>query len=434
MKVKDLVKDRFLSSDIVRNFLVVFLGDGFSSILTLLNLSIMIRVLGLNGSSIVNLVISYTLVFDTVFNFQSFNAIIKFVPKAIIDGKVDIIKSYFKQGFMLDIVTAIVSFSCANLLLEFLCYIFNWDEIIINLIKVYSFSILFNTTGTSIGIIRIYNKFKYSSYINVFINFLKFIFYIMSVVIGASMWYFIVVELILTMLNTVILLIVTHYIMIENGIKGLLKSRIAWNKDFLKFNFYSNFMTTLDVPMSHLTPFLINSFIGTEFISIYKVIEKIGGVVAKVASPLVNIIYPEISTKVSQGDEILAINLVKRLFLIIVSFGILVIGILGVTGKMWVSILVPEGDKYLFDILFYIVFVVVKFSFVGIYPLFISLGYIKYNIYIVVVANLIYLGVIPFLSSKLNINGVIISQCIQVFVVVSAQIFFMRKRLLHSVG
>ncbi len=434
MKVKDLVKDRFLSSDIVRNFLVVFLGDGFSSILTLLNLSIMIRVLGLNGSSIVNLVISYTLVFDTVFNFQSFNAIIKFVPKAIIDGKVDIIKSYFKQGFMLDIVTAIVSFSCANLLLEFLCYIFNWDEIIINLIKVYSFSILFNTTGTSIGIIRIYNKFKYSSYINVFINFLKFIFYIMSVVIGASMWYFIVVELILTMLNTVILLIVTHYIMIENGIKGLLKSRIAWNKDFLKFNFYSNFMTTLDVPMSHLTPFLINSFIGTEFISIYKVIEKIGGVVAKVASPLVNIIYPEISTKVSQGDEILAINLVKRLFLIIVSFGILVIGILGVTGKMWVSILVPEGDKYLFDILFYIVFVVVKFSFVGIYPLFISLGYIKYNIYIVIVANLIYLGVIPFLSSKLNINGVIISQCIQVFVVVSAQIFFMRKRLLHSVG
>ncbi len=68
--------------------------------------------------------------------------------------------------------------------------------------------------------------------------------------------------------------------------------------------------------MSHLTPFLINRFIGIEFISVYKVIEKIGGIIAKIASPLVNIIYPEISTKISEGDIYGSLNLVKKLFFI----------------------------------------------------------------------------------------------------------------------
>lgn len=427
-----LIKDRFLKSNISKNFLVVFLGDGFSSVLTLLNLSIMVKILGLNESSIVNLVIAYTLVFDTIFNFQSFNAIIKFVPKAIINKNFEIVKSYFKQGFILDLVTAFISFLFANLLLEFLCYIFKWDRIVIDLIRVYSLSILFNITGTSIGIIRVYNKFKYSSYINVFVNSLKFIFYVMSFIVRVNMWYFITVELVFTLLNMVMLFIVTRYILIKNNINGVFRNKSPWDKEFLKFNFYCNFMTTLDVPISHLTPFLINSFVGIEFISVYKIIEKIGGIVSKVASPLVNIIYPEISTKVSQNDESSAINLVKKLFFIIISFGIFITIFLGITSRLWVNILISDGNKYLFNILFYIIFVVVKFSFVGVYPLFISLGYIKYNIYIVVVANLIYLGVMPFFSSNFNINGVIISQCIQVFIVICAQIFFMRRRIFST--
>src|SRR5699024_10428383 len=97
------------------------------SVLTLLNLSIMIKVLGLNKSSIVNLVISYTLVFDTIFNFQSFNSIIRFLPRALIDKDFLKVKGYLQQGFILDIVTALISFFAANLFLEFICNIFKWD-------------------------------------------------------------------------------------------------------------------------------------------------------------------------------------------------------------------------------------------------------------------------------------------------------------------
>ena len=299
MKSISLFKDKIFKNNIAKNFLVVFLGDGFSSVLTLLNLSIMIKVLGLNESSIVNLVISYTLVFDTIFNFQSFNSIIRFLPRALIDKDFLKVKGYLQQGFILDIVTALISFFAANLFLEFICNIFKWDRDIVNLIRVYSFSILFNLTGTSIGIIRVFNKFKYSSYINVFVNSLKFIFYLLSFIINVNMWYFILVELWFGLISSILLLIVTNFIIFKNNLRGIFKNKVVWDKEFLKFNFYCNFMTTLDVPISHLTPFLINKFVGIEFISIYKVIEKIGGIVAKIASPLLNIIYPEISTKVS---------------------------------------------------------------------------------------------------------------------------------------
>ena len=115
MKSISLFKDKIFKNNIAKNFLVVFLGDGFSSVLTLLNLSIMIKVLGLNESSIVNLVISYTLVFDTIFNFQSFNSIIRFLPRALIDKDFLKVKGYLQQGFILDIVTALISFFAANL-------------------------------------------------------------------------------------------------------------------------------------------------------------------------------------------------------------------------------------------------------------------------------------------------------------------------------
>ncbi|WP_242861608.1 lipopolysaccharide biosynthesis protein [Candidatus Arthromitus sp. SFB-turkey] len=427
MKSISLFKDKIFKNNIAKNFLVVFLGDGFSSVLTLLNLSIMIKVLGLNESSIVNLVISYTLVFDTIFNFQSFNSIIRFLPRALIDKDFLKVKGYLQQGFILDIVTALISFFAANLFLEFICNIFKWDRDIVNLIRVYSFSILFNLTGTSIGIIRVFNKFKYSSYINVFVNSLKFIFYLLSFIINVNMWYFILVELWFGLISSILLLIVTNFIIFKNNLRGIFKNKVVWDKEFLKFNFYCNFMTTLDVPISHLTPFLINKFVGIEFISIYKVIEKIGGIVAKIASPLLNIIYPEISTKVSEEKEKEAISLVRKLFFIIILFGSLIIVFLSLTYKLWINILILDGEKYVLNVLFYVLFVIIKFSFVGVYPLFISLGYIKYNVYIVVIANLIYLGVIPFFSSNFNINGVIISQCIQVFIVIFMQILIMKK-------
>lgn len=427
MKSISLFKDKIFKNNIAKNFLVVFLGDGFSSVLTLLNLSIMIKVLGLNESSIVNLVISYTLVFDTIFNFQSFNSIIRFLPRALIDKDFLKVKGYLQQGFILDIVTALISFFAANLFLEFICNIFKWDRDIVNLIRVYSFSILFNLTGTSIGIIRVFNKFKYSSYINVFVNSLKFIFYLLSFIINVNMWYFILVELWFGLISSILLLIVTNFIIFKNNLRGIFKNKVVWDKEFLKFNFYCNFMTTLDVPISHLTPFLINKFVGIEFISIYKVIEKIGGIVAKIASPLLNIIYPEISTKVSEEKEKEAVSLVRKLFFIIILFGSLIIVFLSLTYKLWINILIFNGEKYVLNVLFYVLFVIIKFSFVGVYPLFISLGYIKYNVYIVVIANLIYLGVIPFFSSNFNINGVIISQCIQVFIVIFMQILIMKK-------
>lgn len=427
MKSILLIKDKILKNNIVKNFFVVFLGDGFSSFLTLLSLSIMIKVLGLNESSIVNLVIAYTLVFDTIFNFQSFNSIIKFLPKALIDENILMVKSYIQQGVILDIITSVISFLSANLFLELICGLFKWDVGIINLIRVYSFSILFNLTGTSIGVIRVFNKFKYSSYVNVFVNLFKFIFYLMSFTINVNMWYFIFVELFFGLLNTILLLILTRSIIYKNNLRGIFKKKVIWDKEFLRFNFYCNFMTALDVPISHLTPFLINKFVGIEFISIYKVIEKIGGIVAKIASPVLNIIYPEISTRVSEKMEVDAVSLVKKLFFIIIAFGSVFIIFLGLTYRLWINILILNGEKYIINILFYVFFVIVKFSFVGVYPLFISLGYIKYNVYIIIFANLIYLGVIPFLSGYFNINGIIISQFIQVFIVIFMQILIIKN-------
>lgn len=420
---------RIFGNRIVNNFIVVFLGDGFASVLTLVNLSIMIRVLGLNHSSFVNLAISYILVFDTVFNFQSFTSIIKFLPSYIVNKDMGGVKSCIQQGFILDISTALISFTLSNLSLSFIAGLFNWNSDLINLIRIYSLFILFNITGTSIGIIRVFDKFKYSSYINVTVSIFKSILYLITLIFSVNMVYFIFVEVIFTLINTLFILGLAFKILRENNIFSMFKGRVKWNKEFLKFNLYCNFMTTLDVPISHLTPFLINSFIGLEFISVYKVIEKIGGIISKISSPLVNIVYPEISMKVSEDKVTDAISLVKKLFIFISLFGALTFGVVYLTQKLWINILIADGERFIGNILFYIIFVVIKFSFVGVYPLFISLGYIKYNIPIIIISNLLYLCIIPVLTLNLNINGIIIAQFIQAALVISIQSFVIRYNM-----
>ena len=351
------------------------------------------------------------------------------MPQYIISNNIRKIRQYIQQGFVLDIITSIISFIFCNLFIVIMFYIFNLDKGLIKLINIYSFSILFNLTGTSIGIIRVFDKFKYSSYINVVVNLFKFIFYVLSFFIKSSMLYFIWVELIFSIVSMVFIFTVTKYILNIKNIKNIFKIGIKWDNEFLKFNFYCNFMTTLDVPMSHLTPFLINRFIGIEFISVYKVIEKIGGIIAKIASPLVNIIYPEISTKISEGDIYSSLNLVKKLFFYIVLFGVLCFIFLGVSYKIWINILILDGEKFIGNIMFYLAFIIFKFSFVGVYPLVLSLGCIKYNMYIVLIANLVYLLCIPVLANIFNINGIIISQFIQVSFVIFMQIFIINRKL-----
>ena len=114
------------------------------------------------------------------------------------------------------------------------------------------------------------------------------------------------------------------------------------------------------------------------------------------------------------------------MFFYIVLFWVLCFIFLGVSYKIWINILILDGEKFIGNIMFYLAFIIFKFSFVGVYPLVLSLGCIKYNMYIVLIANLVYLLCIPVLA---NINGIIISQFIQVSFVIFMQIFIINRKL-----
>ena len=115
--------------------------------------------------------------------------------------------------------------------------------------------------------------------------------------------------------------------------------------------------------------------------------------------------------------------------MIYILFGVLCFIFLGVSYKIWINILILDGEKFIGNIMFYLAFIIFKFSFVGVYPLVLSLGCIKYNMYIVLIANLVYLLCIPVLANIFNINGIIISQFMQVSFVILMQIFIINRKL-----
>lgn len=408
---------KLLKVNLIRNLLIVLTGDGLVAILSIINFSLIVKAIGLDGNGILIMVQSYCLLFDTLMNFQSFTALIKFLPIAFRNNDKKLAANYISQAIKLDIITAFLAFLLANILASFIASFMDWDYQMVKYIHIYSFVILFNVTGAAIGVIRFFNKFKYTSIINVMVALTKFIMYIVGFYKGYDIRFFLFTELILAIINNIAIVIMGYRILIENRMTKLINIRQKMDKEFFKFNIHSNLTTALDVPVTNLTAFFISKFLGFADITVYKFIEKLGSIVARVGAPLYNVLYPEISVKVAEGKYLEAKKLVRKIFNLMFTAGLVLITVIILTHSLWLELVLEGGSAYIIVIAFYLFYVILRYAVVGVYPLFISCGYIKYNAPIIFVVNLCYLFLIYILIQKYSLIGIISSQLLQVIIV-----------------
>lgn len=418
---------RLLSNGILKNIMMVLSGDALATGLSLICLSLLIHAIGLEQNGVLIMVQTYCLLFNDIFNFQSFNAIIKYLPYEINNGNYKKIKEYIYQAFVLDVVTAMIAslfgFFCAPLVAKFM----NWDYSIVTYIRVYLITVLFNLQGTPIGILRIYEKFNLVSYINVITSMIKLISYIFCVIYKMGLGSFLIVEIVGETIKNILMLLVAYKVLKAQGLGGFYKEKFKFDKEFFKFNFYINIIVTLDLPIGHISTFIINRYLGFSDNSIYKVFQKIGGVLQKVSTPISQVIYPEFCKMVSKNKKKEAIKLCKKMGVYIFGVGFLSILIVIATNKFWLWILIPEPNKYLSLLVLYLLVNVLIHSFLGLHSLFISLDFIKANVIIIVFCNFIYLIYFFILVNKFALAGVILSIAIQSSMVIILKIIVIER-------
>lgn len=419
------IKRLFKESKIFNNILTLFKGNVVVSIVGLINTALLISALGIDNNGIIFMAQSYAMLFNSLFNFQSYSAVVRFVPRVMNDSKEKII-IYLKQGFFLDFTTALLGMFMAFVLLEPISKLMKWDETIVKCMAIYIIIILFSTTGTMAGILRIYDKFKEAVYINLVEVLSKFILFIIGFKLKQGIYYFLIVEIISVALAMLAFMWFSYKTIREQNLHF---KNIKWkiDKEFFKFNLYSNLETAADLPLQYITPFIINAMLGLSDITIYKVIEKVGALIYKVTFPISQAIFPDLSKRIAQNNLQAALGLHKKAKKIIFVLGSIIVIGATITAPLWLGILIPVTFKNVLAMSIYLAFVVFTNMFIALHSIFNLLGYIKKNIPIILFANIIYLVILFKFTGMFGVIGVILSKIIQSVIVISSKEIILRK-------
>lgn len=415
-----------INNKIIKNIIHIANGTAISSGLSLINTALLISAIGMKNNGAIFLAQSYADFFNALFNFQSYDAIIKFMPEHM--GKNDEkCKDYIKLAIVLDIITAITAMLASVLFLDKIAIYLSFDKDVVLYAKILIITIIFTVNGAFTGILRVYGKFNYIAISKSSGSIITFICYIIGYINNFSIIYYVLSILLSKIVIFLIDFILTYKTLKEHQMNKINLKRINLDIEFIKFTIGTNLRSTLDLPITHMVPVIINKYLGLEEITVYKVLEKIGNIVSMAINIISQVISPEISKKIAEKD-ILGVQKISRLFMKIVVFvGIIILIMMGITYKLWIGLFINNYERYMACVYLYIIYVIYTSAFACQDPIFIYAGFIRYNLYILIIVNLCYVILLILMTKSMGLKGVIISRLIQ-----ASCIFLMKGIILNK--
>lgn len=402
---------------LIKNVMTVLIGNGGSSIISLIVTVIMTRFLGNNTYGKFLIALQYMNLLDGIINFQSWAGIIKYGSEAIIEKREDKLAAIFKSGFIIDFTTAIFGTIIALIILPLVSMIMKWDGVLTLLAIIFSIEILFHIEGTSIGILRLYDKFNYiakQAIISAIIKLLLIGTYL--IIIGGRSIIIVTILYVITDIIKHLILVIMAIQVLEKqmGLKQVVKSSIKiLDKNFFKYTIWNNIGYTVDVPVKYFDIFII-SFISIDMVTIYKVFKQIIQVFSMLVNPISQAILPQFSELIAMKKTREGLDKVLKLRNAILIVGIIAIISSLILGKfifIWILGVEYGNNLFLFEILF--VMYILLMSYTAIHPFFAALGVAKIDFMYTATSNILYITIATCSVKWLGIYSIILATAIQ---------------------
>lgn len=431
-RLKKLKTDSFWN-ELFSNSVWSFLGDSASSVFGLIVTILLIRYIGSDSYGVLVLGQTYSLILDVMINVQSWKGVIQFGQKALAHNEIGRLNSYVRLGTILDTITAIVCGVVALLLAPVVGSIFGWSSDLVFCAQLFSLAIFSHFSGTTIGVLRILNKFS-------LVALQKFI---ASVIKVAAIVALFVLNNGLTLKEAVIIYVVTDIIgnlllvifayneyRKRYGLIGIIKARrLSDSKSFISFTLWGTVSEIVDIPVNYIDVFIV-SLLGDNLVAIFKVFKQIAGVFQKISSPIQQSILPQFSQLSAINNEKRGYEVVQKIhrvsFLVMLPIAL----VAGATSFFWLGWL--YGADYAaqwYNLLLFLVVQSFALSYATIHPYFLSLGHSKKSAIYVFVSNVAYLVLAFALVNSLKISGIIIAFTVQMLIVIYLKKYYIEKEI-----
>lgn len=409
------LKSNVFWNKLVHNVISVFCGNTSAAVLNFVTNFLILKKIGSINYAYFILGQQYMLLMDSLLNFQSWKGVIKFGSEALYKKDERELCSIIKNGFLIDVISAMFGMIIALLLIPIIGKIFNWNEFTIKIAYLFSIEIIFHIEGTSIGVLRLLNKFRWSAIESAVTAFVQFVFIGSACLLNANketiLCIFIIFDIISRIGLLILACIVIHkYLSIKNVFTS---KRTDLNKEFFKFTMWANVSNTADIPIQYFDIFIIST-ISTELVSVYKVFKQIVQMFSKVSDPISTAILPQLSELISANRKVEAYRKILQLrnVLYLFTIGILIVCVL--LGKQCLNIMFGYMFGENINIFFLMLISYgISFAYVAIHPYFVALGKVREDFIINLFSNIIYTVFAVLMVNILGIYAIVIGSIFQ---------------------
>ncbi|MDD5010547.1 MAG: oligosaccharide flippase family protein [Phycisphaerae bacterium] len=295
--LKSILKDSILKR-MFKNASVIFSGSTIAGLMTLVGISLVARALGAEKLGIFAMIQSFVIIIDRLMNFQCWQAMIKFGADFLKQDKKEDFKSLIKFCIVLDFATALIGTILAASIIYFFGSWKGWQEQTIYAGLVFSFWILFNLNGTAIGLLRLFNKFKFIAAAKAAASAIRLVLIIFAYLFSGGLTVFAIIWVLSIMLESALLLVVGWREAKTKTGGCFLKAKLgiaAKDKTIWKFVWSTNLNQSVRLASRELDVLITGAVLGPAVTGLYKIARQFATILAHLTEPIYQAVYPEMA-------------------------------------------------------------------------------------------------------------------------------------------
>ncbi|HHF3101556.1 lipopolysaccharide biosynthesis protein [Vibrio alginolyticus] len=417
-----------INHKIIKNVLSALFGSTSTAALTFISIPMLVKGIGVEDYGKLAILLSTQIIFQTLFSFQPWQALIKFWYNEKYKKK-----NILSYAILMDILSCSIGvislyfFLNSSLFADMFFYV--EKQVVVFL----SIAMIFNINSIFIGMCRIGDEFlliAFSDFLRAFTRFIGAFLVMKSGNLSDYIFWFFVSGFTSFIIYP---LIKFNVLMMALGnVFKLDTSDIKPAINFCKFSFFVALKSIIDLPVQHMDKYLVSYLLGNASVAVFDVSKRINqgfGVFINVAN---QVFFPKVSAWLSVSPSHLiwykGVKISFTLATFVITMCMLSYCIDDIVFVYYNEIFDMNESSYYFSKYYTSVFLISS-SFIFIHIFFLAKGYVKQDVKFLVFTNCIYLLLCFFGMKYFGLYSIVIAYAFQVISVLAFKFIYTNNKI-----
>lgn len=294
------------ATPLLRHAAVLFGGNAGASALGVVSLAVTARALGPQAFGILVLVQTFVTVVDLLAGFQAWQAVIGYGAGMLEQGRRDHFRDLLKLSLVLDAAGAVVG-AAAAIVGGYLVARWNgWDEGTARLAALYGGVVLFNFTGTAIGVLRLFDRYALFTVPQLAGALTKLVLATVAWRMRLGLPVFLLAWMLGTLVQYLLLAALAWRELRRRdpgALAGNARRALRTSPGILGFVVSTKLQGAVRIGSREVDTLLVGWMLGTAAAGLYKVVKQFASVMGQLTDPFYQAVYPQLARTWSRGDR-----------------------------------------------------------------------------------------------------------------------------------